>query len=323
MDPYAPEWAPGAFGLNNTGVICFLNSFLQLLAGCTSLSRAILDNADYVSQTRTGAAMLKFFSKIVSPNGARAPLDPAVTLLSSGVLVALMGDLAVRRPDVRFGGGQESASEALVHILDMMEPPRDTVSTNFESPITRLFFHRFRCNLHCRKCQKIVSNETDFSVVFNLFHLDRLQHRPNTVESFSKAVRLQISSTEDYVCPSCKASTTAYRVYHLTMVPEIIICTFNLYVGYGGERVVRYFPPRLELPATDGGKLIFKLVGQIEHSGSLSGGHYWARGLRGGGQVHLFNDTGVSPSLFTPTPSTYMVAYHFAGHESAVDVEPK
>ncbi len=347
MEAYAPDFAPASYGLNNTGAICYLNSFLQTLAGCTSLTQAILQNADYVSRTRTGAAVLAYVRAYAGLQGALSHPSPAIALLSAGVLSALMSDLAVRRPHVNFGGGQESASEALILLLDMMEPPRaegaagpqtgdgPLVVQSAESPITRLFLHRFRCDLHCRQCKKIVSNETDYAVNFNLFHIDKMGTQPATVADFSKAVRLQVSATEGYKCPECHrlkreaavargedpssvvaTAAMAYRVYTLTMVPEILFCMFNLYVGFGGVRCTRYFPTRLEFPGVSGDKLVFRLVGQVEHSGSLAGGHYWARGLRAGAQVFLLNDTGVSPSAFAPTPNTYIVAYHYVGTES-------
>jgi ubiquitin C-terminal hydrolase len=59
--------------------------------------------------------------------------------------------------------------------------------------------------------------------------------------------------------------------------------------------------------------LTYNLIGQVEHAGALSGGHYWARGLRSGGQAYLLNDTGVSPAAFAHTAQTYIVAYHYVG----------
>ena len=303
MDAYDTAIIPTEFGLNNTGVICYFNSFLQALAGCTAFTKAVLANAEYLKQTRTGSAVLTFvrmYTQLMDVSGA-----------SANILHALVSDLSVRRPHVRFGNNQESASEALVHLLDMMEPP-----TQSESPITRLFLHRFRCDLYCRTCKKIVSKKTDHAVNFNLFHLDRLKVQPTTAEEFSKAIRTQISTTEDYKCENCATAATgttgaAFRVYNLTMIPEIIFCMFNLYVGYGGVRRARYFPEMLEFPALDGGKLLFLLVGQVEHMGSLTGGHYWARGLRRDG-VYLTNDTSVTKSSFASTPNTYIVVYHYA-----------
>jgi hypothetical protein len=343
MDEYRAELAPRPFGLNNTGVICYFNAFLQTLAGCTAFTRGVLLNADFLRRTATGAAIIDYVAAYTAARGGALEAgEPAagIELRSSAVLRALVGDLAARRPNVRFGGGQESASEALIHLLDMMEPPRPAgaplAGGAAESPITSLFQHRFRCDIHCRRCRAVVSKTTDFAVNFNLFHLDHLRAPPADAAAFSKAVRLQAEAIDDYRCPACPCAACggrpgeaaacagcgapvpaakAYRVYNLTMVPEIIYAMFNLYVGYGGNRRARFFPERLEFPARDGGLLIFRLVGQVEHAGALSGGHYWARGLRAGGRSYLLNDTGVTPAPFAATPGTYIVVYHYAGRE--------
>ena len=333
MDPYDKQYVPGPFGLMNTGAICYLNSFLQMLASCSSLTKAVLGNEEYLSRTKTGAAVAMFVRSYAQKDGA-APdtLRTDIGNRSAEVLRALVSDLRVRRPRVVFGAGQESASEALHHLLDMMEPPDDapenardedsTLVRSVNSPITRLFLHRFRCNIHCRACKQVVSQNTDYAVNFNLFHLDSLKIAPNP-QDFSKAVRLQVSSTTDYECPACRVKTTAFRVYNLTMIPEIIFCMFNLYVEYGGTRVARYVPDRLEFPSMAGGKLVFRLVGQVEHGGSLAGGHYWARGLRAGERVYLLNDSSVTISSFAPTPYTYIVVFHFEREEAPAPPEKR
>jgi hypothetical protein len=360
VEAYDGALAPDGFGLNNTGAICYFNSFLQTLAGCTAFTRAVLQNKDYLLQTGTGTAMLRFVEAFVGPEGRRAPAQD-VAHHSSRVLGALVSDLRVRRPRAlkNFGGGQSSASEALVLLLDMMEPAGqpfergaalvplpDTMRTadqalergdvaeasagspsvedaekqtaavlSVESPITRLFLHRFRCKLHCRQCNQVVSTMTDYMVMFNLFHIDELREPPRNSAEFAKTLLRHIVKTEDYTCEKCKTKATAFRVYSLTMVPEILFCAFNLYDGYaGGGHRTRFFPERLEFPSIENGTALeFRLVGQIEHSGSTSGGHYWAHALRSGGQVLTLNDTGVSASRFGPRPNTYIIAYHFAG----------
>lgn len=328
MDAYDEALVPPPFGLANPGTLCYLNCYLQVFAGLSAFTRAVLDNEGYLSQTDTGLAMLAFVRAYSGPAAQR--LAPDIAAHSGRILAALTRDLAARRPWFKFGGGQESASELFVLILDMMEPPpagadggagapADLSVASVESPITRLFLHRYRCQLHCRQCRTFVSTETDHAVVFNLFHIDRMKQPPCTLADFSNAVYLQVSETDDYHCPTCKAPTKACRLYTLTMVPEVIVCAFNLYVEYGGARRARYFPRYLEFPAVNGGKLTFRLVGQVEHAGSLGGGHYWARGLRadrayGPGaplQAFCLNDTGVSPTAFASSPNTYLLAYHF------------
>lgn len=318
MDSYEPKFIPKPFGLNNTGAICYFNGFLQAIAGCTSFTKAVIKNEELMKRTLTGNAMIKF---VKAYTGNQSDIE----LLSSTVLHALVLDLSVRRPHVHFGGGQESASEALIHLLEMMEPTEGS-----GSPITNLFLHRFQDKVHCRICKNIVSTTTDLAVNFNLFHIDTMQSKPQNEEEFSKAMRFQSSITEDYHCPVCPCvncgiaavdgkcpncgsksiAATAIRIYNLTMIPEIIFCMFNVY----GVRTSRYFPDQIKFPAVDGGELVYSVVGQVEHSGNIFGGHYWARGLRADGEknsVFLINDIHVSPSSFTPTPNTYIVVYNF------------
>jgi len=306
MDPYDPALAPPAFGLNNTGVICYFNSFLQSLVGCTAFTRAVLGAPDYLQRTRTGAAVLEFVQSYAGPAGMRAAPPSA----SAQVLSALVSDLAVRRPRVVFGNSQESASEALIHLLDMIEPPvlvDDTPTTPVKPmthPISQIFTHRQRCEVWCENCKAVVSTTTDTGVNFNLFHYD--EARPTNPVEFTRLIRSHRSAATGYQCEKCGQKNSVVRSYKLSMVPEIIVCMFNI---YGVRHQARYFPEQFELPGF-GDPIRFQVVGQVEHAGGLNGGHYWARGRRSGG-VFTLNDGGVAPSAFMPTTNTYFVMYHF------------
>ena len=303
MDAYDERLAPAPFGLNNTGAICYFNGLLQALAGCTALTRAVLADPAYLRRTVTGTALLAFveaYSRGASNNIAHH---------SAAIQQALVADLTARRPHVHFGSGQESASEALVHLLDMLELPGEAPGSG---QLTRLFLHRFRCDLRCRACGAISSTATDHAVNSNLFHIDQMAVPPGAdVARFTAAVCFQASELDTGAAsgptPCAKCGAALQRVYYLTMAPEIILCMFNLY----GPRPLREFPPQLCIPALGGGGLDYRLVGQVEHAGTLAGGHYWARGLRAGGRVYLFNDASVAASEFAATPSTYIVAYHY------------
>ena len=326
MRAYEIAYVPKAFPQMNTGVICYFNSQMQMLVGCPVFTRAVLENGATMRQTRTGAALLKF---VQSYAGASRRQDfanaacPSATGTSE-ILAALIADLAERRPDVRFGAGQESASESLMFLLDMLEPPRRGVvaasaagvPTSIDSPITRLFLHRERCEVRCRECGSVVSSNTDYAVSFNMFHLDQMRAPPATPERFSAALRARADPITGYNCSKCRTKTDATRVYTLTMVPEIVICQFNLYDGYGGNHSARYFPESFGIPAMGGGAHEFRVVAQVEHSGSLHGGHYKARGLRrnsAGPAVYELNDSHVSPSSFRPSAGTYYVVYNYMG----------
>lgn len=311
MIGYNADLAPEPFGLSNTGVICYFNAFLQSLSSCTVFIETVLRNEELLN-TNTGRAMFKFIRDVNR--------GEPVSHHSSVVLAALKADLRRRRPNVMFGDNQESASEALVHILEMMIP-EDAPQFN---EITNLFLHRYVCYTHCEHCKSVVSREKDLAFNFNMFQ----SPPPTDANSFSLALRVHKSVTEDYKCEKCpcmhcgsgisdgkcsacgkpQRKTTAVRVYKLAMVPEIVFCMFNIYK----TRIERFIPTDFGIPTRDGRKQhMYRMVGQIEHSGSLHGGHYWARGLRSENRVFNLNDSGVSPSRFESTPGTYIAIYNY------------
>jgi ubiquitin C-terminal hydrolase len=287
---------PSPMGLNNTGSICYLNSFLQSLLSCSSFISTAKTNRENLCKTSTGEGVLSLINGMLSSD---------FQFKSSQLLSKLIIDLNKRRPFVKFGNGQESSSEVFIHILEMLNK-----EDNLDNPIIKLFLYRLRCSLFCKGCKKIVSYITDYSVIFNLYYFDSLKHKPDTPESFSDNILRFLSETEDYKCSQCQTKTNTCRSYTISMISEIIVCVFNLYVEYGGSRIARYFPLSFNIPGVDGNSLVYKLVAQIEHSGSLSGGHYWARCIRNDGKTYLFNDSSVSESSFTPSPNTYMIIYH-------------
>jgi ubiquitin C-terminal hydrolase len=112
---------------------------------------------------------------------------------------------------------------------------------------------------------------------------------------------------EDYTCDKCNTRLkNVHRVYTLKMLPEIVVIIFNKY----GRKINCYYPSSLSFPAKNMNKktIDYKLVAQIDHSGSMSGGHYVAKGVRGK-EVFLFNDSSVSQSELGPTNGAFMVFY--------------
>lgn len=171
---------------------------------------------------------------------------------------------------------------------------------------TDLFKHRYKCTIVCGGCRSVFRIIPDEAINIDLVHFDTGGPAPSTKKQFSEAIRRYVNPLDDYWCETCKKKCQAFKLYELVMVPEIIVCMFNLYTRRG---IARWFPDSLEFPAIGDGVHSYRLVGQVEHSGSLSGGHYWARGKRADG-VYMLNDMSVSPSEFKPTPETYILVYH-------------
>jgi ubiquitin C-terminal hydrolase len=323
MQKYNDALIPIPFGLMNNGVVCYFNSFLQTLCSCSSFTSTVLENKEYLLKTTTGEAIYNYVNKYILKCEIKIAVDESTNTASTDteiafstveILRALKSDLRERRPKIHFGNGQESAHEVFVLLLDMMEPV-DSETENYpllssiNSPITKLFLHKCEWNLYCISCKNSISKKIDYGVIFDMHHIDMQKHT-NTPADFSKLIKQHISSVEGYKCPTCSGESIC-RIYNLKRIPEIVFCSFNIY--YQENRKIRYFPPYLEFKTnSEGDKYIFKLISQIEHSGSLHGGHYWAKCLRNGDKVYELNDMGISPSMFQSTPYTYMVIYHMA-----------
>jgi ubiquitin C-terminal hydrolase len=55
--------------------------------------------------------------------------------------------------------------------------------------------------------------------------------------------------------------------------------------------------------------LRYKLIGKIEHTGTMNGGHYWAHSFRAGSWWKI-NDANLAPSNAESSENTFIVAYH-------------
>ena len=327
LKTYDQALVPQQFGLTNTGVICHFNSLLQGLIGCSAVIQATLDNPEYLSRTDTGQAFYKFVHAMIKMDYSKGNHNVRVENYSLTILKHLITDLRRRRPSFHYGPNQESASEGLVLLLDMMDDPNpisrvekdektgvETVIYE-ENPISRLFYHRYDASIHCKECKVCVSQKLDSAVQFNLFHYDTLKKKPCNPEEFRKILRSHVSYLEDYQCERCGERAGGYRHYGLRMVPEILVCLFNIYDDLK-VRTAQYFPTRISFPGiTEGQQLIYRQVSQIEQSGSCNGGHYIARSIRADGKVYQFNDNSVSPSFLSPNPNVYMIFYH---HERVI-----
>ena len=105
----------------------------------------------------------------------------------------------------------------------------------------------------------------------------------------------------------CNSRLPKLKTVSMKIIPEIlfVMCPFKAFAKYHEE-----FPLTLEFN-TIVGTTRYRAVGQIIHSGSASGGHYWAHALRCGNQWHELNDESFGEvGGFRPNEGTYVVIYH-------------
>jgi hypothetical protein len=189
--------------------------------------------------------------------------------------------------------------------------------------VTALFRHRYRIIQYCGSCRTIIpdsSMKNESNVHLELFDYDQRVNKPSTPAEFSKMLREIYSSASDYLCPNCKVKVpTLHRVHQLVLVPEILICVFQIYTS-PRTGPAKYVPTSLQFAHGDE-SLVYSQVGQVEHSGSLHGGHYNAIVKRRGSDdvcsspTIVAVDDAATPRVaaFAATNNTYLVLYHYVG----------
>lgn len=263
------------FGLINNGQMCHFNSLVQSLISSPIANKTIL-NSDNIKKTRTGRLLFEFVKKSIF-------LTPShVQDLYLSLVCNTKGS---------YGCGQESVSEGLVLLLDVIS------DNNNDCDINQLFQLRYDIIIKCLDCS-FRSESTDSSVHVNLF-----SDYEETPEGFAKVIELQVTRLDGFKCPNGHYNTA--KIQKLNYAPQVLICLFNQYY----DRKKHYFPQKFKFKSGIAKPLLYKQVAQVEHYGSLHSGHYSCRGLRYDG-IYNFDDENVSPCVFEPTPDTYIVIYN-------------
>jgi ubiquitin C-terminal hydrolase len=187
--------------------------------------------------------------------------------------------------------------------------------------VRRLFEHRYRTQVFCELCKDYVIDKRETNLVFEAqsdLKTEQLDKYKEIDEFYNSSMSLndflckQNSYVdENHVCPKCNIKCSKFQTTTLTMIPEILTVVFKKYM----TKITTPFPAKLEFIAKGGTKkLIYKLVAQSEHSGNMSGGHYWAICLRSDGWK-LLNDSNVNDANPGPTNNTYIIFYNYVETE--------
>lgn len=184
------------------------------------------------------------------------------------------------RARLAYGQQQEDASEGYNFIMEMM--PRS---------IQSLFEIRHRSVIQCTCGHKFASE----AVINNCIIV-------STQQEFDNICR-ETTALSDYICDNCKCKGTSTRLTMLTMVGEVIVIIMRKY-----NKFLLNYPEHLKI-----GDYEYSLIAQIDHYGTMGGGHYTATAKRNNGDIawFLLNDSQVSQISWTPTETAYVLFYHY------------
>lgn len=274
-------------GFNNTGVICWFNSLLQSLLSSKYFVDIVL-NEDPKENL-----IINELQKIIRLIKGRQsdPID-SINVLKAFLIVLQRKD---RNRYIEFANGQQSASEGMTLLLDCIGSKK----------LDLAFTHKYE--------EKIVSINTnklepdtlkhDYSNQFMVFDEEMLQ-RKGLVEY----IKYHEHTIPDYKSDRKDAIPNEQfkRIYTLKYLPEIVVILLNRYTKRTRG---------LDLPSTFDiatsrfkGYLRYKKVAEIDHSGSLNGGHYVSKVLRGS-KEYLCNDSNYVTCGMGTSTRTYITIY--------------
>lgn len=286
---YDAKFVSDIVGLQNVGATCYFNSMIQALYSCPAFNKAML---------KSDSLLAKEYCKHLSFDTQSQPqATPKIDNLQN-LLVAIVMKRKEEKLDTIRIGHQEDMHEALAMFLELLG-----------DPICNLFKVKHVTRVMCGNCkrQHVVDDKT--------YELSLAINQPiGTREDIEKYIKFHYDTLDDYKCENCKhTGGDIVKSYSLARIPEIIVLTFNKM-----RRGIKYFPDELTFHSSVFSKnLNYRVVAQVEHSGSLAGGHYNALCLRnlpgvmGPQSTFLFDDISIAHiGKFQPTQNTYVVFYH-------------
>lgn len=310
---YNDKYVPRAFGLNNTGAICWFNSLLQSLLSLPALTQYMLANETRLSENRMAAEYIRVLKVLfdvtdgVSSGSITVPAN-MTAMASTMILNGLVAEIrAQKKKNKKAPCGQEGVQDYFNDFLELLN----------DDGITRLFNNRYNYLAKCTHCGDI--NTTRRPGERDLFIEVDCNLEFTSRSEFSDWIRNHATETESYKCEKCnQVSKNIPRVQQLCMLREVVTVFFKWI-----RRAPKFwYPQTLQFPCKDGGVLTYRIVAQIEHVGSYnssshtSGGHYYAKCMRD--RFYELNDNGVNLTDLNVTPKSQIVFYHLIPRDTAL-----
>jgi len=276
------KFIPKVFALQNNGVLCYLNSMTQALMSCSSLNCCLLkykDNPSF-SQNELAQIYIELLERhpYISADSETSGKFQNIKVDDASGILSIINKARRGKKDNLLIGRQEDIHEGITLFLDIIQHGTEN-----------LFHIRNKCEILCRACKsrRSVGHEEPPEIMVDLSEENPyIQENMNTKEDIEKYISGNIQIPRDYKCDKCGATNTydkqtritepnVVQIYSLARLSEIIIIMFKKYT----QKRKRYFPPTLQFKSKTG-PIHYKVVAQLEHGGTMSGGNYICKCLR-------------------------------------------
>lgn len=304
---YKPNYLIYPFGLYNNSIICYFNSLLQSLFSCTSLTEYLLHNEQKFINNNFIKIYITIIKKYITTE------EYSNYLLENSNLILFNEFLnIIKNKNIHFGYNQEDSGELLLLLLDIIKDPY----------IYSLFTHKYKCDIYCKSCKKIIGIKEDESIQFEMdieeINNNYLKYQIDQhLNNLNKYIRNNYSELLGFKCKQCKESNTI-KINRLITIPTIIIVNLNKY----NKKYDYKYPIELTFINKNLNNMYkYKLVSTINHSGTMNYGHYIAKSIRKNHEyknntdslydIFLLNDNSYQKSNFKSDSNTYILFYHY------------
>lgn len=294
------------FGLYNNSVICYFNSLLQALFGCTSLTEYLIQNEEKFKNNNFVKLYINILKIYLDKTDNSHKVDKNNLILFNEFLQLL------KQKNIKFGYNQEDAGELLVLLLDLIN----------DKHIYNLFYHKYRCDIYCKKCKNLLNIKNDISIQFEIdnktINENFLSYKiDENLTNLNKYIRNNYSDLQSYTCSNCNITNQSIKISRLNLIPTIIVINLNKYI----TKTNYIYPNELYfINKQSNKKYYYKLISTIHHSGNMNYGHYYTKSIRYNidlnnktinDNIYLLNDTSFDTNNFNPDNLTYILFYHY------------
>ena len=290
----------GHFGLENIGNTCFMNSALQCLSAIDIFSAYFLSDR-YLSDInkKPQAEFVRAYSRFL-----KCAWEENDCIVTPRLLKNVLGKFY----DPYSGFRQNDTTECFNKIIELLheglsysvsiefEPKKGQLLTeaykmehasvactkmhfekNYSIPV-KLFYGQFQNRIICIECKTVSMYYEPFSMI-NLPICEKTNTLFDCIDKYTSFEILD--GVNKYSCGKCKKETIAKKKIMVWKLPNVLVFSFNRFSG--SRKIDKYidFPINKvifnNLVQNENAKnVIYDLVAVANHSGGLSGGHYWA-----------------------------------------------